>query len=65
VPLSLEKRLSIPGMIPLRAGMMVVALCLVKVLLEETASPEIRVSTWSLKEGALLQYYLHSANAVH
>ena len=65
VPLSLEERLVIPGMIPLRAGMMVVALSLVKVLLEETCSPGIRVSTWSLKEGALLQHFQPSADAVH
>jgi exopolyphosphatase/guanosine-5'-triphosphate,3'-diphosphate pyrophosphatase len=64
LPLSLEERLSIPGMIPLRAGMMVVALCLVKVLLEETASPGIRVSTWSLKEGALLHHFPHTTDAV-
>ena len=65
VPLSLEERLAIPGMIPLRAGMMVVALSLVKVLLDETSSPGIRVSTWSLKEGALLQHFFPSDDAVY
>ncbi|HOY96224.1 MAG TPA: phosphatase [Catalimonadaceae bacterium] len=53
LPLTLEDRLKLPGMIPLRAGMMVVAMVLVRFLLDQTKSPSIFVSTYSLKEGAL------------
>lgn len=53
LPLPLEDRLNLPGMIPLRASMMVVAMVLVRFLLDQTGSPTIFVSTYSLKEGAL------------
>ncbi len=53
LPLPLEDRLRIPGLIPLRASMMVVAMVLVRFLLDQTRSPSIFVSTYSLKEGAL------------
>lgn len=64
LPLSLEERLQLPGMIPLRAGMMVVALILVNVLLEEIPSETIRISTWSLKEGALVQAFKNRGHAI-
>jgi exopolyphosphatase/guanosine-5'-triphosphate,3'-diphosphate pyrophosphatase len=60
LPLPIEERLAIPGMIPLRAGMMVVALILIRVLLEETGAGQIRVSTYALKEGALFQQFQHA-----
>lgn len=53
--LPLEERLQIPGMIPLRAGMMPMALGLIQLLLERLRCPAIRYSTWSLKEGVLFQ----------
>jgi exopolyphosphatase/guanosine-5'-triphosphate,3'-diphosphate pyrophosphatase len=53
--LPLEQRLQIPGMIPLRAGMMPLALVLIQLLLDRLSCPAIRYSTWSLKEGLLFQ----------
>ena len=56
-PLSMEERLAFPGMIPLRAGMMVVAMALIHLLLEKSEADTIRVSTYSLKEGALFKHF--------
>jgi len=53
IPLALEDRLKLPGMIPLRAGMMVVALILIRLILQKIKSEHILVSTYSLKEGVL------------
>jgi exopolyphosphatase/guanosine-5'-triphosphate,3'-diphosphate pyrophosphatase len=50
------ERLAIPGMIEMRVDMIVVASCLIKVLLERHAFESVRVSTWSLKEGALMEF---------
>ena len=47
------ERLQIPGMIDMRVDMIVVACCLVRYLLENHSFNNIRVSTYSLKEGAL------------
>jgi exopolyphosphatase/guanosine-5'-triphosphate,3'-diphosphate pyrophosphatase len=65
LPLAHQERLRLPGMIPLRAGMMPVALILVKILMEETRSQGIRVSTWSLKEGALFQHFKATDHAIY
>jgi exopolyphosphatase/guanosine-5'-triphosphate,3'-diphosphate pyrophosphatase len=48
------QRLQIPGMIELRVDMIVVACCLIDFLLENYPFADIRVSTWSLKEGVLV-----------
>lgn len=56
-PLSMEERLAFPGMIPLRAGMMVVAMAFIHLLLEKSEADTIRVSTYSLKEGALFKHF--------
>jgi len=48
-----EERMKIPGMIPLRVDMIVVACCLIRFVLELQSFDGIRVSTYSLKEGAL------------
>lgn len=53
--LPLEERLKIPGMLPLRAEMMVAAILLIEVMLEKTAARQIRMSAYSLKEGALIK----------
>jgi len=53
VHLPLADRLKIPGMIPLRAAMMPVAMILIHLLLRKLQSPTIYTSTWSLKEGVL------------
>jgi exopolyphosphatase/guanosine-5'-triphosphate,3'-diphosphate pyrophosphatase len=47
------QRLQIPGMIDLRVDMIVVACCLIRYLLEKHTFNNIRVSTYSLKEGVL------------
>src|SRR6185436_694814 len=47
------ERLLIPGMIEMRVDMIVVACCLIRFLLEQHSFRTIRVSTFSLKEGAL------------
>ncbi len=46
-------RMKIPGMIELRVDMIVVAVILIHFLLEQFDLKEIRVSTYSLKEGVL------------
>ncbi len=48
------QRLQIPGMIELRVDMIVVACCLIDFLLTNHGFEDIRVSTWSLKEGVLV-----------
>ncbi len=47
------ERLQIPGVIEMRVDMIVVACCLIKFLLDHHSFEAIRVSTYSLKEGAL------------
>lgn len=48
-----EQRLAIPGMIELRVDMIVVACCLIRYVLGRNSFSSIRVSGYSLKEGAL------------
>lgn len=48
-----EQRLQIPGMIPMRVDMIVVASCLIEYLVDTFNFKEIRVSSFSLKEGVL------------
>ncbi|EMR03964.1 Ppx/GppA phosphatase family protein [Cesiribacter andamanensis] len=47
------QRLQIPGMIPLRVDMIVVASCLIRFVLEAYGLKRIRVSAYALKEGVL------------
>ncbi len=47
------ERLKIPGMIEMRVDMIVVACCLIKFLLSQFPFHQVRVSTYSLKEGVL------------
>lgn len=47
------ERLLIPGMIEMRVDMIVVACCLIKFLLDHHSFTDIRVSSYSLKEGVL------------
>jgi exopolyphosphatase/guanosine-5'-triphosphate,3'-diphosphate pyrophosphatase len=51
------QRLEIPGMIELRVDMIVVACCLIQFLLQTYSFKNIRVSSFSLKEGALAKLY--------
>ncbi len=53
--MNLAETLQIPGMLPLRAAMMVSAVLLIELLLEKIQAQNIRLSTFSLKEGALFQ----------
>jgi exopolyphosphatase/guanosine-5'-triphosphate,3'-diphosphate pyrophosphatase len=55
LPLNHLQRLSIPGMIELRADMIVVALVLIDFVLQEFQLEHIRVSAYALKEGMLQQ----------
>lgn len=48
-----DERLQIPGMIPLRVDMIVVACCLIQFVLEKYPITNIRVSAYALKEGLL------------
>jgi exopolyphosphatase / guanosine-5'-triphosphate,3'-diphosphate pyrophosphatase len=50
------ERLQIPGMIPLRADMIVVASCLINKLVDNMPLQEIMVSTCSLKEGVIKRF---------
>lgn len=49
------ERLAIPGMIPLRVDMIVVACCLVNFVLQHYQITQLKTSTYALKEGLLLQ----------
>ena len=48
-----DQRLKVPGMIEMRADMIVVAVCLVRFILDRYDLEHIRMSTYSLKEGFL------------
>lgn len=50
-----DERMALPGMIELRVDMIVVAVCLIDYLLRTYGIREIRVSTFSLKEGVLAE----------
>jgi len=50
-----DERLAIPGMIDMRVDMIVVACCLIRFILDHHTFADIRVSSYSLKEGALVQ----------
>jgi exopolyphosphatase/guanosine-5'-triphosphate,3'-diphosphate pyrophosphatase len=56
---SRAQRMAIPGMIEMRVDMIVVACCLVRLVMAKHPFKNIRVSTWSLKEGALMRYLVH------
>ena len=49
-----EERMKIGGMIPLRVDMIVVAVCLIKFVLQTYNIKEIKISNYALKEGAML-----------
>lgn len=51
-----EERLSIPGMIPLRVDMIVVACCLVDFVLKKYTIQQVKTSTYALKEGVLFEH---------
>lgn len=48
-----EERMKIGGMIPLRVDMIVVAVCLIKFLLQNYNVKEVKISNYALKEGAM------------
>jgi exopolyphosphatase/guanosine-5'-triphosphate,3'-diphosphate pyrophosphatase len=54
-----NQRMTIPGMIPLRVDMIVVAMCLIDFVLKRHQIKEIQVSSYALKEGVLASL-LHS-----
>ncbi|MEQ8546484.1 MAG: exopolyphosphatase [Cyclobacteriaceae bacterium] len=57
-----KERLAIPGMIPLRVDMIVVASVLIQFIFNTCQLNQIRVSAYALKEGVLLNT-VHSLNA--
>lgn len=52
-----EERMLIPGMIPLRVEMIVVAVCLIRYILQTFEIKEIQVSNFALKEGVLNEVF--------
>lgn len=56
------ERMQLPGMIELRVDMIVVGVCLIDYLLKAYGIRQIRVSTYSLKEGVLAEN-LHAKNS--
>jgi len=54
---SFEERLKMPGMILLRSEMMVVAVILIDHLIGKMSDPQIRTSTFAMKEGCLYSNY--------
>ena len=51
-----EERLQIPGMIPMRADMIVVATCLIDFIVNKISINTLKVSSFALKEGVLYEY---------
>ena len=49
-----DERMQLPGMIELRVDMIVVAVCLIDYVLKTYDIPEIRTSTYSLREGVMV-----------
>jgi exopolyphosphatase/guanosine-5'-triphosphate,3'-diphosphate pyrophosphatase len=58
LPMNHLQRLAIPGMIEMRADMIVVALILIDFVIQEYRIDRIRVSAYALKEGMLQQMLL-------
>lgn len=55
VTLNKEERLKIPGMIPMRVDMIVVASCLIEFILQYVDANELVCSNYALKEGVISQ----------
>ncbi|MDP5119978.1 MAG: phosphatase [Spirosomaceae bacterium] len=53
---SRSERMKIPGMIDLRVEMIVVAVCLIRFLLETYQISEIKISNYALKEGLMSRF---------
>ena len=49
------ERMQIQGMIEMRVDMIVVTSCLIRWLVDKHSFTRLRVSSWSLKEGAMMQ----------
>jgi exopolyphosphatase/guanosine-5'-triphosphate,3'-diphosphate pyrophosphatase len=66
IHLTKDERLKIPGMIPMRVDMIVVASCLVKYVIDRFGVNTIRVSAYSLKEGmiAVIQEEMNNRNSL-
>lgn len=62
---TIEERLYIPGMDPLRAEMINMGGLLIEILLEEIGVKEMMVSTYALKEGILFRYIEDQKERVH
>lgn len=64
IMLNKAQRLKIPGMIPMRVDMIVVASCLVKYVIDRFGLNSIRISAYSLKEGmiTMIQEDLNTRN---
>lgn len=57
---SLEERKQIRGLVPMRFDMIVISCIMIDLVLKIINTTDIRVSTYSLKEGALMEYLQQS-----
>ncbi len=57
---TLEERKKIKGLVPMRFDMIVISCLMIDVIIKAFNIPKIRVSTYSLKEGALIDYLIQS-----
>lgn len=55
IHLDKQERLKIPGMIPMRVDMIVVASCLIQYILKFISTPSLICSSYSLKEGVIAE----------
>ena len=56
------ERLQLPGLIPFRADMMVLASLFINYILHRLSLPRMRLSTYALKEGLIYEALEHYAN---
>jgi exopolyphosphatase/guanosine-5'-triphosphate,3'-diphosphate pyrophosphatase len=56
---TIEERQKIKGLVPMRFDMIVISCMMINFILQEFQLKKMRVSTYSLKEGALIEYISH------
>lgn len=56
------ERLQIPGMIPMRANMIVVATCLIDFIIKKLSINTLKISSFALKEGLLFEHLNQNEN---
>src|SRR5690606_17038734 len=58
---TLEERKKIKGLVPMRIDMIVICCLMVNFVLEKLKLPQMRISIYSLKEGAMVEYLSKNA----